>query len=311
MASPVILLTGGTGGAKLARGLQDVVGEDLVVIANTGDDLEVHGGHVSPDPDLVTFWLADRIDERGWGLRDDTFAVMEGLRDLGDDVWFNLGDRDLALCLRRARRLAEGARLTETLDEARRALGVAATVLPMSDDRVRTRVRARGAWFGFQEFMIRERATGPIEDVAFDGADGARAVPEALEAIAAARAVIVGPSNPVISIGPILAVPGLRDALLHAAAPVVAVSPLVGGHVLKGPTDAFMAWTGHPLSSDGIAGHYEGLLDGLVADERADGLPTLETGVELGDAAARRRVAAETLAFADALSGQARAPSAG
>ncbi len=161
MAAPVILLTGGTGGAKLARGLQDVVGDDLVVIANTGDDVEVHGGHVSPDPDLVTFWLADRIDERGWGLRDDTFAVMEGLRELGDDVWFNLGDRDLALCLRRARRLAEGARLTTVLDEARRALGVPATVLPMSDEPVRTRVRARGAWFAFQEFMIRERAGRP------------------------------------------------------------------------------------------------------------------------------------------------------
>ncbi len=311
MAAPVILLTGGTGGAKLARGLQDVVGDDLVVIANTGDDVEAHGGHVSPDPDLVTFWLADRIDERGWGLRDDTFAVMEGLRDLGDDVWFNLGDHDLALCLRRARRLAEGARLTTVLDEARQALGVTATVLPMSDEPVRTRVKARGAWFAFQEFMIRERAVGPVEDVAFDGAEHARPVPEALEAIAAARAVIVGPSNPVISIGPILAVPGMRDALLAASAPVVAVSPLVDGQVLKGPTDAFLTWAGHPLSSEGVATHYEGLLDGLVADERVDGLPTLETGVEMGDAEARRRVAAETLAFADALSGRARAPSAG
>jgi LPPG:FO 2-phospho-L-lactate transferase len=311
VTGPIVLLTGGTGGAKLARGLQDAVGADLVVIANTGDDVEIHGGHVSPDPDLVTFWLADRIDERGWGLRDDTFAVMAGLRELGEDVWFNLGDRDLAVCLRRARRLAEGARLTEALDETRRALGVAATVLPMSDDPVRTRVKARGAWFAFQEFMIRERANGPIEDVAFAGAEQAQPVPEALDAIAAARAVIVGPSNPVISIGPILAVPGLRDALLHASAPVVAVSPIVHGEVLKGPTDAFMAWTGHPLCSDGIAAHYEGLLDGLVADERADGLPTLETGVELGDPAARRRVAAETLAFADALAGRERERAAG
>jgi LPPG:FO 2-phospho-L-lactate transferase len=296
-----VLLTGGTGGAKLARGLLDVAGDDLVVIANTGDDIEIHGGYVSPDPDLVTFWLADRIDERGWGLRDDTFAVMDGLRELGEDVWFNLGDRDLALCVRRARRLAEGARLTDALDEARRALGVPARVLPPSDDPVRTRVRARGAWHGFQEFMIRERAAGPVEDVAYAGAEEARPAPEALEAIGAARAVIVGPSNPVISIGPILAVPGLRAAIADTAAPVVAVSPLVGGAVLKGPTDAFMAWAGHPLSTDGIAAAYDGLLDGIVADERADGLPTLETDVLLGDPQARRRVAGEVLGFAAAL----------
>src|ERR687884_1659630 len=139
----VVLLAGGTGGAKLARGLLDEVGAGLTVIANTGDDLEMYGGYVSPDPDLVTFWLADRIDERGWGLRGDTFHVMDGLRELGDDVWFNLGDRDLAVCLRRARRLAEGATLTQAVDEARRALGVAARVLPPTDDPLRTWVRAR------------------------------------------------------------------------------------------------------------------------------------------------------------------------
>src|ERR687886_1097941 len=140
----VVLLAGGTGGAKLARGLLDEVGAGLTVIANTGDDLEIHGGHVSPDPDLVTFWLADRIDERGWGLRGDTFNVMDGLRELGEDVWFNLGDRDLALCLRRAARLAAGARPTEAVDEARRALGVPARVLPMSDAPVRTYVCKSG-----------------------------------------------------------------------------------------------------------------------------------------------------------------------
>jgi LPPG:FO 2-phospho-L-lactate transferase len=298
---PVVVLAGGTGGAKLARGMLDAAGEDLVVVANTGDDIEIHGGHVSPDPDLVSFWLADRIDERGWGLRDDTFAVMDGLRELGDDVWFNLGDRDLAVCLRRARRLAEGARLTEAIDEQRRALGLGARVLVPSDDPVRTHVRAGGRWQGFQEFMIRERAAGPVEDVEFRGAESARPAPEVLDAIAAARAVVIGPSNPVISIGPILAVPGIREAIAAAPAPVVAVSPLVGGQVLKGPTDAFLAWAGHELSSDGIAAAYAGLLDGLVADERADGLPTLETDVLLGDAEARRRVAGEVLAFAAAL----------
>jgi LPPG:FO 2-phospho-L-lactate transferase len=294
----VVLLAGGTGGAKLARGLLDEVGDELVVVANTGDDVEAYGGYVSPDPDLVTFWLADRIDERGWGLAGDTFHVMDGLRELGDDVWFNLGDRDLALCLRRARRLAEGARLTEAIDEARRALGVAARVLPMSDDPVRTWVKARGRRHAFQDFMIRERGAGPVEGVELRGAEAARPTPEVLEAIAGARAIVIGPSNPVISIGPILAVPGVRDALVAAPAPVVAVSPLVRGAVLKGPTHAFLAWAGNPLTSDGIAAHYAGLLDGLVADEPSDAVPTLVTDVEMGDAAARRRVAREVLEFA-------------
>jgi LPPG:FO 2-phospho-L-lactate transferase len=301
VAGPVVVLAGGTGGAKLARGMQDELGDELVVIANTGDDAEIYGAHVSPDPDLVTFWLADRIDERGWGLRDDTFHVMEGLRELGDDVWFNLGDRDLALCVRRARRLAEGARLTDAVDEARRALGATARVLPMSDDPVRTHVRAAGRWWPFQDFMIRHRAQGPVEGVELRGADAARPSPEVLAAIGEARAIVIGPSNPVISIGPILAVPGIREALLAAPAPVVAVSPLVGGKVLKGPTDAFMLHAGHALSADGVAAHYAGLIDGLVADERAGGVPTLETDVEMGDPAARRRVARETLAFAAAL----------
>jgi LPPG:FO 2-phospho-L-lactate transferase len=299
----VVLLAGGTGGAKLARGMLDEVGSDLVVIANTGDDVEVHGGYVSPDPDLVLYWLADRIDERGWGIRGDTFAVMDALRELGEDVWFNLGDQDLAVCLQRARRLAEGARLTETLEELRAALGVPARVLPPTDEPVRTHVRARGEWFGFQEFMIREGAEGPVEGVEVLGAGPAEPTPEVLEAIATAGTVIIGPSNPVISIGPILAVGGIADAVRATEAPVVAVSPLVRGAVLKGPTDLFMQWAGHPLSADGIVAHYTGLIDGLVSDERASGVPTLETDVEMGDEAARRRVALETLVFAAALRG--------
>ena len=306
MASgPVVVLAGGTGGAKLARGMLDVAGEDLVVVANTGDDVEAYGGLVSPDPDLVTFWLADRIDARGWGLAGDTFAAMAQLRELGEEVWFNLGDRDLAICLWRAERLAAGARPTEVADALRRALGVPARVLPMADAPVRTWVRAQGAWRAFQDFMIRERAAGPVEGVEFRGAAEAAAPPELLAAIAGAEAVVVGPSNPIISIGPILAVPGVREALAATAAPVVAVSPLVGGQVLKGPTDAFLAWAGRPLSANGIAAHYDGLLDGLVADERTDALPTLKTDVAMPDADARRRLAAETLAFAQALSGGA------
>jgi LPPG:FO 2-phospho-L-lactate transferase len=293
----VVLLAGGTGGAKLARGLLDLVGDELTVIANTGDDIEIYGAHVSPDPDLVTFWLADRIDERGWGLAGDTFAVMDGLRELVEDVWFNLGDRDLALCIRRAARLAAGARLTEAIDEQRRALGVPARVLPMCDEPVRTQVRNAAGWHGFQEFMIRERAAGPVLDVRLDGIEHARPTPEIEAALAAADAVVIGPSNPVISIGPILAV--LGDALRDV--PVVAVSPLVRGTVLKGPTDAFLAWAGHPLTSEGIAAHYDGLIDGLVADERADSVATLVTDVEMSDPAARRRVAGEVLGFARAL----------
>jgi len=300
-ASEVVVLAGGTGGAKLARGMLDVAGDDLVVIANTGDDVEVHGAHVSPDPDLVTYWLADRIDDRGWGLRDDSFNVMEGLRELGEDVWFNLGDRDLAVCLQRARRLAQGARLTEALAELGAALGVQVPVLPMADEPVRTRVRHDGRWWKFQEYMIRARGSGPVEDVAFEGIAGARPVPEALAAIAGARAIVIGPSNPVVSIGPILGVPGMREALAAAPAPVVAVSPLVGGQVLKGPTGVFMQWAGHELGTAGIVAAYDGVIDGIVADERSGHVPTLETDVLMTDAGGRRRLAAETVAFAEAL----------
>jgi len=304
MPAPVVLLAGGTGGAKLARGLLDELGADLIVIANIGDDIEIHGAHVSPDPDLVTFWLADQIDERGWGLAGDTFAAMDQLRMLGEEVWFNLGDRDLAIGLHRARRLADGARLSEALDELRLAFGVSARVLAPSDDPVRTWVRAHSEWRPFQDFMIRARAAGPIEDVEFRGAATARATPEALAALHAARAIVIGPSNPVLSIDPIVAV--LGDALRAAPAPVVAVSPLVRGAVLKGPTAACLQWAGRSLDSDGIAAHYRGVIDGLVADERAADLATLETDVELSTPAARRRVARETLAFAAALGPSAR-----
>ncbi len=307
----VVLLSGGTGGAKLARGLLDHCGPALTVIANTGDDVEAHGAHVSPDPDLITFWLADRIDARGWGLDGDSFHAMDMLRELGDDVWFNLGDRDLGLCLRRARRLAEGARLTTVLDEHRRALGVPARVLPMADEPVRTRVRARGSWHGLQEFLIRERGAGPVQDVAYDGAHAARPVPEALDAVASADAIVIGPSNPAISIGPILAVPGMADALAAAPAPVVAVSPLVRGEVLKGPTAAFLEWSGETADSDGIAATYGGLLDGLLADAPATRVVTAVRDVAMPDPAARATVAGAVLELAGALRPAGRARPAG
>jgi LPPG:FO 2-phospho-L-lactate transferase len=300
----VVVLAGGTGGAKLARGMLDVVGEELVVVANTADDVQLYGAHVSPDPDLVAFWLADRIDARGWGLAGDTFHVMDALAELGDDAtWFRLGDRDLAVGLRRARRLREGATLTEALAELGAALGVRARVLPMSDAPVRTRVLAHGRWHDFQEFMIRAGGEGPVDGVELTGVAAARPPAAALEAIAAARAIVIGPSNPVISVRPILAVRGMADALRAATAPVVAVSPIVGGRVVKGPTEPFMAWAGLSLDATGVARAYARIADGLLADEPAEGVPVHVTDTLMDGAEGRRRLAAETLAFAERLAG--------
>jgi LPPG:FO 2-phospho-L-lactate transferase len=298
----VVVLAGGTGGAKLARGMLDVVAPGhLTVIANPGDDVEMYGAYVAPDADLVTFWLADRIDARGWGLDGDTFAVMDGLRELGVAVWFNLGDRDLAIGLHRARALATGARLTDAHAAIVQALGVPAQVLPASDRPVRTRVMTEGRWLGFQEFMIQRRGEGPVEDVAFDGIRAAPPTPEVLSAIASATAIVIGPSNPVASIAPILELPGMREALRSASAPVLAVSPLVAGQVVKGPTAAFLHHAGHPLNADGIAAYYDRVIDGLVSDELTDRLPVLQTSVLLDTPQARRALATETLRFAAAL----------
>ena len=225
---------------------------------------------------------------------------MDELRALGDDVWFNLGDRDLAFCVRRARRLAEGATLTEALAEQTAALGLGGVrVLPMCDEPVRTRVLSGERWVGLQEFLIGLRGA-PVDGVELRGVDAARPTAAVLEAIATARAIVIGPSNPVISIGPILAVPGMRAALAAAAAPIVAVSPIVGGAVLKGPTEAFLRWTGREATGAAVLAGYAGLVDGFVADERIDdaAVPVLVTATELGDAASRERVAGETLRHA-------------
>jgi LPPG:FO 2-phospho-L-lactate transferase len=303
MDGDVVILAGGTGGAKLARGMTDVVDpERLAVIANTGDDIEIYGAHVSPDPDLVSFWLADRIDERGWGLEGDTFAVMDALRELGVEVWFNLGDRDLAWCLERARmRDEDGLHPTAALARLNESLGVSARVLPMSDDPVRTWIGTTAGWRPFQEFMIRQRAADIVEGLEFRGAEQAQPSAEVLAAIERARAIVIGPSNPLASIAPILAVPGIREALSAAAAPVVAVSPVVGGEVLKGPTAAFMAFAALECSADGVADFYGELLDGIVADENVARLPTLQIDTRMDNAAARARVAKQVLDFAQAL----------
>ncbi len=304
----VVVLAGGTGGAKLARGMQDVVGaERLAVVANPGDDIEIYGAHVSPDPDLISFWLADLIDARGWGLEGDTFNVMDALRALGRDVWFNLGDRDLAWCIERARLLAEGLSPTAALARLNAAIGVRARVLPASDDPVRTWVRSTAGWRSFQDFMIRMQAAGIVEGLEFRGAEEAAPSAAALEAIGKARAIVIGPSNPLASIAPILAIPGIREAIAEADAPVVAVSPIVGGAVLKGPTASFMAFAALECSARGVAEFYGELLDGIVADEALGpttlDLAALQIDTRMGDAPARARVAEQTLAFADSLAG--------
>ena len=301
----VVVLSGGSGGAKLARGLADQC-EHLTVVANTGDDVEIYGVHVSPDPDLVTYWLADEIDERGWGLRDDSWQVMDALERAGRPHWFRLGDRDLAMCLLRTDELRAGHSLTQAHQAVVDAMGVSARVLPMSDGQVSTWVGARGRTLPFQEFMILERAEGPIESVELRGLERARPSDAVLQAIAEADAIVIGPSNPVISIGPILALPGMREALGAAAAPVVAVSPFIAGRSVKGPTEAFCEQAGIEPSAAGIERAYAGLLDGIVSDETVEGGPgdaptALATNTLMDSAEDRTRLARELLDLAGSL----------
>ena len=301
----VTILAGGTGGAKLAAGMQDAVGAgELAVVANTGDDVEVYATHVSPDPDLVTWWLAGLIDERGWGIWGDTFHVMDAFESAGWPTWFRLGDRDLAFCLMRTAELQAGKRLTVAHAAVVRGTGVEALVLPMSDQPVRTHIRTDAGWRPFQEYMIVDRAEAPIEGLAFRGIQEAQPTPEVLDAIASAEAIVIGPSNPIISIRPILNLPGLRQALVDATAPVVAVSPFLAGHAIKGPSDAFMEFAGLPLGADGVLAAYAGLIDGLVTDEPPEGespVPVHVTDTLMADADGRRRVAQTTLDFARSL----------
>jgi LPPG:FO 2-phospho-L-lactate transferase len=298
----VVLLSGGSGAAKLARGLYEILDSELAVIANTGDDIEIHGAYVSPDPDLVTYWLADRIDERGWGLREDTFAAMDMLRELGEDVWFSLGDRDLAVCLQRRRLVDGGATRSDAHAAITSALGVRAQVIAMSDEPVRTTITSAGRPLSLQEFLILHAGAAPIEAITYDGASSARAAPAALEALESARAIVIGPSNPVLSIGPILAVAEIRRAIADSPAPVVAVSPIVGGEVLKGPTAACLDWAGVTADAEGVAGHYAPLLDAIIADEPVASIRALECDTRMDDAAGRRRLAAATLELIATLS---------
>ncbi len=305
----VVCLAGGTGGAKLAAGLQEELGAGLTVIANTGDDTEALGVHVSPDPDLCTYWLTGQIDaERGWGIAGDSFRVFERMRELGAPGWFGLSDLDLATCLERRRRLEAGERLTTVQMDLARALGAAATVLPMCDEPVRTRVLTPAGWRDFQTYLVADRAEPPIEEVQLAGVEAARPTPEVEAAIDAAEVIVIGPSNPVISIGPILAVPGMSELLASAGAPVVAVSPFVAGEVIKGPTDKFMRAAGLEPSAGGVATAYEGVIDALVVDAAdpdasPSGLATTRIDTLMDDAEKRAQVARAVLDFATAFGG--------
>jgi LPPG:FO 2-phospho-L-lactate transferase len=303
----VALLAGGTGGAKLGAGMQEELGPELSVIANTGDDVEALGVHVSPDPDLVTYWLSGEIDEeRGWGIEDDGFVAFERLKRLGAPDWFSLSDRDLATCLYRRAFLDDGGRATEAQAQIARSLGVRARVLPMSDAPVRTKVMTAGGRRDLQEYMIIDGGQPTVLGVELEGIESAAPTPEVLAALAEAEAIVIGPSNPVISIGPILALPGLREAIAAASAPVVAVSPYVAGQVVKGPTNRFMAAIGRPATAAGVASLYAGLIDGMVVDEGdpdppPDDVPTLVTRTLMEGPEGRAALARTVLDFAEDL----------
>jgi LPPG:FO 2-phospho-L-lactate transferase len=303
----VTVLAGGTGGAKLAAGMQEPLGGDLSVIANTGDDILVHGLHVSPDPDLITYWLAGEIDEeRGWGIKGDSFTAHERLVELGAPGWLKLTDRDLATCLYRTHFVAEGGTLTAAQGQIARALGVRAAVLPMCERAVHTRIRTPSGWLGLQEYLIVERSEPPIEGIEVEGLEHAVPSPEVREALAGADAVVIGPSNPVISIGPIISMPEMREAIAAADAPVIAVSPLVAGRAVKGPTEKFIEAVRRPPTAAGVASLYEGLIDAMVVDAGdpdpgPDGIRALSCPTLMEGAVGRRELAERVLEFARVL----------
>jgi LPPG:FO 2-phospho-L-lactate transferase len=267
----VVALSGGVGGAKLALGLSRVLPpEELIVVCNTGDDFEHLGLCISPDIDTVMYTLAGLANqELGWGRGDETWSFMETLGALGGETWFRLGDRDLAVHVERTRRLRAGKMLTAITADLCVRLGVAPRVLPMSDDPVRTRVRTDEGWIDFQDYFVRRRCEPVVHELAFHGATEARAQPDFLAALAAPalKAVVICPSNPFISIDPILALPALRQALAACAAPVVAVSPIIAGRAVKGPTAKMMTELGLRVDPLTVAAHYGGLIDGYVMDE--------------------------------------------
>jgi len=259
-------LTGGTGGAKLIQGLSlEVSPKDLVVVCNTADDFVFHGLHISPDLDTVTYTLAGIGDaSKGWGIQDDTFVVLEWLEKYGGESWFKLGDRDLATHITRSRLLREGLRLAEVTERICRALGVRVTVIPMSDDRVETRVATPEGEISFQEYFVKRHWADEVKKVFFAGEKESRPAPGVLDAIRRAQAVILCPSNPITSIAPILSVPGIKGALQETRAAIVAVSPIIQGSPVSGPAHKLMAAMGHEVSALGVAEVYADFLDRIV-----------------------------------------------
>jgi LPPG:FO 2-phospho-L-lactate transferase len=281
----IVVLTGGTGGAKFVQGLKQVVPpRELTFLVNTGDDLRWWGLHVSPDVDSITYALAGLLSrERGWGVEGDTFEALEAMQRLGAPAWFQIGDRDLALHKSRTEMLAAGKPLSQATAEIAQAMGIEARILPATDDRLETRIQTPGGELSFQEYFVRERYRVAVEGVFFAGAEQARPAPGVVEAIAAAEVILIAPSNPVTSIGPILAVPGIREALKQTPARVAAVSPIVGGAAVSGPAGELMRTQGLAVSAAGVAQAYADFLDVLIVDERdAAEKPAVEKlGVEL------------------------------
>jgi LPPG:FO 2-phospho-L-lactate transferase len=307
----VVALAGGTGGAKLAHGLQAVLPPgDLTVIVNTGDDTERHGLLVMPDHDAVMYMLAGRFDdERGWGLAGETWTVMDALTEYGEPDWFRLGDRDFATHIARMARLADGGSLTSVVRSLQEALGIPGPILPMADEPVRTQVRTDDGWLDFQEYFVHRQQAPEVREIRYGGIEAARPTGEVDRALREADVVIIGPSNPLVSVGPILAVPGMTDLIAATRArgvPVVAVSGIVGGIALKGPADRMLTSLGYESSARGVAEGYAHHLDAFVLDDvdaaleptiAALGLRTLVTDTIMADHAGRARLAATVLGF--------------
>ena len=303
----VTVLTGGVGGAKLVQGLAAILPADqITAIVNTGDDCVHLGLPVSPDIDTLLYTLAGRFDQdRGWGRTGETWSFMAALGELGGPGWFNLGDGDLALHVLRLAAFGRGESLSQVTVAFARAFGLAETILPMSDDRVATVIDTDEGRLNFQEYFVGRKCAPILRRVSFAGAETARPGPGVLDAIAGADRILVAPSNPWLSVDPILAVPGLRDALAAASAPVVAVSPLIAGRAVKGPTAKLMAELGLPLINASIADHYAGLIDGLLIDsgDGADGVPiaVARTATLMRSLDDRKRVAGAALDLAGAV----------
>jgi LPPG:FO 2-phospho-L-lactate transferase len=312
VSSPIVLLAGGVGGAKLAHGLQAHLGNRLVVVVNTADDVERHGLLVSPDHDTVMYTLAG-IDNRewGWGIAGETFNVAEMLERYREETWFRLGDRDLATHIVRTARIRRGDRPTLIARDLQHALGVRAVVLPMSDQPVRTEVLTDDGWLEFQDYFVRRHQEPEVRDIRFGGIDEATSTPEVDAALEAAEAIVIAPSNPFVSVRPILSVTGIEAGLQTArsrGAPVVAVSGIVGGAALKGPADRMLVSLGHEASALGVARQYTGIADVFVLDRLDEalvapiqelGLRTVVTDTIMADDAGRARLAADVLAAAN------------